>query len=69
MKVTQLKIDTDADAATDVTIWVTCTTVEDIDDVAAWLELAKDFVAGWREVRAKRTNRPATVTPIKGKTP
>ena len=72
MNVTQMKVETDSDHKTEVTLWVTCKSVEDIEDIGAWLELAKDFVSGWHTVVAKRAPAKASgnVSPInKGKTP
>jgi hypothetical protein len=53
LDVTNLNLDCDADGSAKVTIWCRCRTADDIDDVIAWLTLAKTMTEKWQEIRSK----------------
>lgn len=51
MKVSDLKIE--CDPLTTVTVWVKCFTVDDVDDLIAWLGLAKTVMVQWQQINQK----------------
>lgn len=53
MKVTELAVKCDAEGEAVVEVWVKCATRDDLDDVIAWLELAKQMVGKWQKIRKR----------------
>ena len=54
--VTNLEVECAADGGSKVTVWCKCNSTEDIDDVIAWLELAKAMIEGWKQTRTENRN-------------
>jgi hypothetical protein len=52
LDVTDLGLTCQGDGSTKVTVWCKCWTVADIDDVIAWLKLARAVMARWQEIRS-----------------
>jgi hypothetical protein len=72
MDVTNLEIECHADGGSKVTAWTKCRSTEDIDDLVAWLGLARGLMVEWQSIRATRRHYRdgENVTPIKkGKEP
>jgi hypothetical protein len=67
LDVTSLDMECHDDGTTKVTVWVKCWSSDDIDDVIAWLKLAKSMMKSWETIRKKEqahgTNR--NVQPIR----
>ena len=53
MKINGLKIESGHNGKTIVEIWSACHSIEDVDDVIAWLGLAKQVMRGWEKINAK----------------
>ena len=51
LDVTNLGIECAADGGSKVIVWCKCHSTGDIDDVIAWLELAKTMVESWKQIR------------------
>jgi hypothetical protein len=66
LDVTNLEIECHTDGSTKVKVWCNCFQPDDIDDLVAWLGLAKTVMERWGEIREKRSAargaeaRPAT---------
>lgn len=61
MKTNDLKVEGDANGTTLVKVWAECRSVEDIDDIVAWLRLAKSMISKWEKIRnrhAKASHAP-----------
>jgi hypothetical protein len=56
LDVTSLDIECHADGSAKVSAWVKCWTTDDIDDVIAWLELAKTMMQKWEAIRKGEPN-------------
>lgn len=56
LDVTSLGLNCTADGDTCVTIWAKCWTADDIDDVIAWLKLAKAAMQKWETIRKKEND-------------
>lgn len=66
MKVQDLKIESAANGTTCVKFWCECHSADDVDDIVAWLELAKTVMVEWERIReqhrAKTSNAPQAAT-------
>jgi hypothetical protein len=51
LDVTDLGLECEADGTSLVKVWCKCRTADDIDDVIAWLHLAKTLTTKWRIIR------------------
>lgn len=54
LDIKDLVIACDADGSTRVIIEGYCNSTDDIDDIVAWLALARNVVEQWAEIRADR---------------
>jgi hypothetical protein len=61
VKITGLKIESSESGRTVVEVWSKCSSVSDVDDLIAWLGLAKHVIRGWEKINAK--NARAAKTP------
>lgn len=52
MKITTLAVECDHEPR--IKVWAECYSREDIEDIIAWLNLASDLMAGWKEIKEKR---------------
>lgn len=62
MDVTTIGLECESDGTTRIVLWMKAWSPDDIDDVLAWLSMARQLMVDWREIRDKRSN---VVTPIK----
>jgi hypothetical protein len=62
MKISDLKIE--CDDRTCVTVWVKCQSPEEIDNLIAWLQLAKSVMLKWEKINAN-ASRPSKATASK----
>lgn len=51
LDVTDLGLECFADGSIKVTVWCKCWSSDDIEDVIAWLKLAKATMLRWEEIR------------------
>jgi hypothetical protein len=56
MDISDLKIE--CDGRTCVKVWAKCHSAEDIDDMIAWLHLAKGLMLKWEKIRARNAEAP-----------
>lgn len=61
MDITSLEWESDSKGNPKISVWAKCHTVEDVDDIIAWLHLAKDMMRKWEKIRSKRA--PASHAP------
>jgi hypothetical protein len=61
MDITSLEFEIDSKCRPKVSVWAKCHTVEDVDDIIAWLHLAKDMMRKWEKIRSKHA--PASQSP------
>jgi hypothetical protein len=54
MKVTHMDVRCDRSQELHTEIWCECYSVEDVDDLMAWLLLAKDMMKKWKKIRSRR---------------
>jgi hypothetical protein len=60
LDVTSLDMQCHDDGTAKVTVWVKCWSLDDIDDVIAWLKLAKSMMKSWEAIRKKEeTHAPS----------
>jgi hypothetical protein len=52
LDITDLSISCNDDGSSKMTVWAKCFTADDIDDVIAWLGLAKAMMKRWEAIRA-----------------
>lgn len=57
MKISGLKILGGNNGRTIVEVWADCHTVEDIDDIIAWLQMAKTVMIKWDKINEKATRK------------
>src|SRR5581483_5835742 len=53
VKISGLKIESVEEGKTRVEVWSVCRSVDDVDDLIAWLGLAKHVIRGWEKINAK----------------
>lgn len=41
-----------------IKVWAKCETPEDVDDIIAWLRLAKDLLIKWEKIRGRHAKAP-----------
>lgn len=58
MDITSLDIECRGAGRSVVKVWAKCQTQDDVDDIIAWLKLAKGVMATWEKISAK-TSRAA----------
>lgn len=51
MDLTNLEIE--CEGKTCIKVWAKCHNAEDVDDIIAWLRLAKDVMIKWEKIRAR----------------
>jgi hypothetical protein len=51
IKIHELSIDCHADGGTRIYIWCNCYSPDDIEDMIAWLKLAKAVMEKWQAIR------------------
>jgi hypothetical protein len=51
LSVSSLEVSCESNGQTKLRVNVTCFCIEDVDDLAAWLELAKTLIVKWEEIR------------------
>lgn len=68
MKINGLKIESGYNGKTIVEIWSTCHSEEDVNDVIAWLGLAKHVIRSWEKIHAK-ASRSTKATAGKDESP
>lgn len=68
LKISGLGIECDEEGHSHVSIWVKCRTVEDVDDVIAWLGLAKQMMAKWERIR-RRESKQGHKAPVASNSP
>jgi len=56
VKVSNLDVRCDRSQKQHLEIWCECYSIEDVDDLMAWLLLAKDMMRKWDKIRAKRNS-------------
>ena len=54
MEITSLECKCDNKGGTQINVWAKCHSVEDVDDIIAWLHLAKTLMKGWDKIEKKR---------------
>lgn len=62
MKISDLKIESADCGKTTVSLWVRCSSVEDVDNLIAWLGLAKHVIRGWEKINAKASRAAQAAT-------
>lgn len=55
MKITDLK--TESAKGTMVKVWCECATANEVDDLIAWLRLAKSVMLGWERINAEASRK------------
>lgn len=66
MDITSLSIECHADGTSKVSCWAKATTLEEIDDLIAFLQMARKLMDGWSIVRQPPAGaRRENVTPLK----
>lgn len=68
MRINHLKINGGNNGMTIVEVWADCHTVEDIDDIIAWLQMAKTVMIKWDKINGKAA-RKAKAAAGKNETP
>jgi len=61
MDITSLEWEADSKGNPKISVWAKCHTVEDVEDMIAWLHLAKDMMRKWEKIRSNRA--PASHAP------
>lgn len=64
MKITELKLNSGYNGQTIVDLWVTCHTIEEVDDVIAWMQFAKQMMLEWQKLHK---DKPKPVTKLEPK--
>jgi len=54
LKISNLDVRCDRSQRQHLEIWCECHSVEDVDDLMAWLLLAKDMMKKWDRIRSRR---------------
>lgn len=60
MKVTHMDVRCDRSQELHTEIWCECRSIEDVDDLMAWLSLAKDMMKKWDKIRSRRAEASRT---------
>ncbi len=60
MDITSLEWEADSKGNPKISVWAKCHTVEDVEDIIAWLHLAKDMMRKWEKIREKRGSPSGT---------
>lgn len=58
MDITNMSVECDEKGQSKVSLYLKARSVEDLDDIIAWLQLAKQVTAKWEKIRAKREPKP-----------
>ena len=54
MDITSIGWEADSEGNPKISVWAKCHTVEDVEDIIAWLHLAKDMMRKWEKIRSSR---------------
>jgi hypothetical protein len=60
-----LKLIREKDMSHSVEVWIECASVEEVDDLIAWLELISEVMVAWQERMEARSSAPAQLRKIK----
>lgn len=62
MDITSLEMKCKEDGSTKIEVWAKCNSIEDCDDMIAWLQLAKSVIIKWNKINARTSQTPKAPT-------